>query len=280
MVDFCWASNQNVDNVKVAAVIDKQILRSIESRNSQAYFEKVNVKCMPPFLEFVFIAPELGWHSKNQIKQYGQTTQSVRVIHPPFPKMVPQNQCPCPNNLTRLQQKQYNLSQFIRHAYLTFLKTLILDCGSNDYFRHKALQMKTLRKIQKTIKNCARLDSAGCKITHAMKQTLKNGELYFVLRQICNILHAQKNQFNSNQWNSVLIIDIFYICNSGLPIVETKQLLLIMGNITNIVSRRVWTSESWIEHWLKHEKIRQNMLCYICFAKSFIQKQRHHKHVL
>jgi len=60
MVDFCWASNQNVDNVKVAAVIDKQILRSIESRNSQAYFEKVNVKCMPPFLELVFIAPELG----------------------------------------------------------------------------------------------------------------------------------------------------------------------------------------------------------------------------
>ena len=145
--------------------------------------------------------------------------------------MVTQNQWPCPTNLTRLQQKQYNLIQFIRHAYLPFLKTLTLDCGSNDYFQHKTLQMKTLRKIHKTIKNCAQLDSAGCEITHAMKQTLKDGEFYFVLRQICNILHAHKNCFNLNQWNSVSIVDNFYTCNSGLPIVETKQLLIIMDNI-------------------------------------------------
>jgi len=91
--------------------------------------------------------------------------------------------------------------------------------------------MKTLRKIHKTIKNCAQLDLDDCVITQAMKQTLKDGEFYFVLRQICRILHAHKNQFDLNQWNSVLITDNFYIGYSGLPIAENKQLLLIMDNI-------------------------------------------------
>jgi len=91
--------------------------------------------------------------------------------------------------------------------------------------------MKTLKKIHQTIKNCVQLDSAGCEITQAMKQTLEDGEFNFVLRQICKICHAHKNQFDLNKWNLVVIMDNFYICHSGLPIFETKQLLIIMDNI-------------------------------------------------
>jgi len=53
-----WASNQKVDNVTNAAVINKEIVRSIECLDPQAYFDKVNVKCLSPFLDIVFIAPE------------------------------------------------------------------------------------------------------------------------------------------------------------------------------------------------------------------------------
>ena len=145
--------------------------------------------------------------------------------------MVTPNQWPSATNLTQPQQKKYNRIQFIRHAYLPFLKTLLLECGSNNYFRHKALQMKALKQIHNTIKNCAQRDSAGCEITYAMKQTLQDSEFYFVLRQICNILHSHKNLFNLNQWNSVLIIDNFHKRNTGFAIVETKQLLIIMDKI-------------------------------------------------
>jgi len=149
--------------------------------------------------------------------------------------MVTPNQWPSATNLTQPQQKKYNRIQFIRHAYLPFLKTLLLECGSNNYFRHKALQMKALKQIHNTIKNCAQRDSAGCEITYAMKQTLQDSEFYFVLRQICNILHSHKKLFNLNQWNSVLIIDNFHKRNTGFAIVETKQLLIIMSNIKKYI---------------------------------------------
>jgi len=55
--------------------------------------------------------------------------------------------------------------------------------------------------------------------------------MFFVLRQICKILHEHKNQFDLSQWNSVVIMDNYYISHSGLPIIETKQLLIIMDNV-------------------------------------------------
>jgi hypothetical protein len=145
--------------------------------------------------------------------------------------MVVQNQRPVPNNLTLAQKRIHKHRQFIRHAYMPFLKSLLFNCEFDYNSPYKSVQMKKLKRIYTTIKTCAQLKSASCVTTQIIKDTIANGEFYFVLSQICNFLRKQKYLFSDNEWDSVVITDNFYALQSGSPLFETKQLLIIIDNI-------------------------------------------------